>query len=50
MGTVPGGWINVLADANMQVVTVDPNELDEMVRNHPNVRYVLLVDITLSPR
>ena len=40
LGAAPGGWTRVLADAGMQVVAVDPAELDEVVANHPNVKHV----------
>lgn len=40
LGAAPGGWTMVLADAGMQVVAIDPAELDEKVVNHPNVTHV----------
>jgi len=40
LGAAPGGWTMVLADAGMQVVAVDPGELDERVASQPNVTHV----------
>ena len=40
LGAAPGGWTKVLADAGMQVVAIDPAELDERVARLPTVTHV----------
>jgi 23S rRNA (cytidine2498-2'-O)-methyltransferase len=40
LGAAPGGWSKVLAEAGMDVVAVDPAELDERVSALPNVTHV----------
>jgi 23S rRNA (cytidine2498-2'-O)-methyltransferase len=40
LGAAPGGWTRVLADAGMQVVAIDPAELDKKVASHRNVTHV----------
>ena len=40
LGAAPGGWTKVLADAGMQVIAVDPAQLDKKVLRIPTVTYV----------
>lgn len=40
LGAAPGGWTMVLADAGMQVVAIDPAELDAKVVSYPNVTHI----------
>lgn len=42
LGAAPGGWTKVLADAGMQVVAVDPAELDAKVTALPNMTHAKL--------
>lgn len=39
LGAAPGGWTKVLADRGMEVVAVDPGELDERVAGLPGVTH-----------
>jgi tRNA(Ser,Leu) C12 N-acetylase TAN1 len=40
LGSAPGGWAAVLAEAAREVVAVDPAELDERIAALPNVRHL----------
>ncbi len=40
LGAAPGGWTKVLADRGMEVVAVDPAELDEKVIESPRVTHI----------
>ncbi|MGB8645677.1 MAG: SAM-dependent methyltransferase [Anaerolineae bacterium] len=50
LGAAPGGWTQVLADHGMQVVAVDPGELDPRVAALPNVtHFKCKADAFVSP-
>ncbi|HUU54948.1 MAG TPA: SAM-dependent methyltransferase [Armatimonadota bacterium] len=40
LGSAPGGWVEVLAQAAAEVVAVDPADLDPRVAALPNVRHL----------
>jgi len=39
MGASPGGWTKVLADYGFHVAAVDPGDLHESLRDHPNITH-----------
>ncbi len=39
LGASPGGWTKVLADKGIMVYAVDPANLDERLKNNPNVKF-----------
>ena len=39
MGAAPGGWTKVLADYGFHVSAVDPGDLHESLRSHPNITH-----------
>jgi 23S rRNA (cytidine2498-2'-O)-methyltransferase len=40
LGAAPGGWTKVLAEHGMQVIALDPAELDPRVAGMPNVSHI----------